>query len=421
LGFALLRHHDTENAATEFAAERTTHPECSLALLGQARLSLDKGDNEQASKLLQQLWGRDQGYFTANASIVSEGMSNDEVASAMAYLSEPGTTMPEDMRAAFLAVFSGAGPLTSEREPNLTAPPKLTLAAARTSSSRTAAQFYAAGEFEHCAQQLDSNLYAAHTEKLRLLAACSFFDGDNERAVNAATALETLQPHSAEALYWSIQANQRLALKALARFQQLESNSARSHVLLGDIYYQLERYDDSEAEYTEALTIAPNDPAALLGLATACLSNNNTQKAFETAQIALERAPDDPALNLIVAEALMGKSKFVEAEPFLKKSLSAKPQILGHVHALLGKVYAETGRTKEAIEQLEMGTSSDETGSVHYLLARLYRQVGDIKDANAALEEVKTIKEERRGRGMKRVEDPDLSSLEASHSDTPDR
>jgi predicted Zn-dependent protease len=142
---------------------------------------------------------------------------------------------------------------------------------------------------------------------------------------------------------------------------------------------------------------------------------------METAHIALERAPEDPALNLIVAEALVGKNQFAESEPFLKKSLSAKPQMLGHVHALLGKVYAETGRTQEAIEQLRMSTSSDDTGSIHYLLARLYRQVGDIKDATAALEEVKTILQQRRDRGMKRVEDPDLSSLEASHSDTPER
>ena len=297
----------------------------------------------------------------------------------------------------------------------LTATSKPNVVARNAEDIRSAAQYYQAGEFENCARQLGPALNAARADKFRLLAACAFFDGDNERALEAATALETLQPHfPGEALYWSIQANQRLALKALARFQQLDSNSARSHVLLGDIYYQLERYDDSEAEYNDALTIAPGDPAALLGLATAYLSNNNTQKAIETAQVAMERAPNDPALNLIVAEALVNKSQFVESEPFLKKSLSSKPQIQGHVHALLGKVYAETGRTKEAIEQLKMGTSGDETGSVHYLLARLYRQIGDIKDATAALEEVKTIKEQRRDRGMKRVEDPDLSSLEAS-------
>jgi hypothetical protein len=60
-----------------------------------------------------------------------------------------------------------------------------------------------------------------------------------------------------------------------------------------------------------------------------------------------------------------------------------------------------------------MGASSDENGSVHYLLARLYRQTGDTKDATAALEQVKTIKEQRHDRGVKTVEDPDLSSLES--------
>jgi hypothetical protein len=50
------------------------------------------------------------------------------------------------------------------------------------------------------------------------------------------------------------------------------------------------------------------------------------------------------------------------------KSLNVKPQMLGHVHALIGKVYAETGRTSEAIDQLKMGESSDENGSIHYLL-----------------------------------------------------
>jgi hypothetical protein len=60
-----------------------------------------------------------------------------------------------------------------------------------------------------------------------------------------------------------------------------------------------------------------------------------------------------------------------------------------------------------------MAKSSDETGSIHYLLARLYKQVGDSKNAAAEIEDVKTIKEQRRSRGVKLVEDPDLSALES--------
>jgi predicted Zn-dependent protease len=95
------------------------------------------------------------------------------------------------------------------------------------------------------------------------------------------------------------------------------------------------------------------------------------------------------------------------------KSLGAKPQMLGHVHALLGKVFAETGRTQDAIVQLNLGVSSDENGSIHYLLARLYRKIGDSKDAAEALEQMKSIKQQRRDRGVKLVEDPDLSALES--------
>jgi tetratricopeptide (TPR) repeat protein len=409
LGFSLLRHHDPAGAANEFAAERAAHPECGLALLGQARIAIDSGDNEKALKLLEELWGRDHNYFVSNAGVLLEGLPDNAASAVGAYFSQQ-TAGASDLHDALLAAFDGGGHAPDDQLGRT----DLRQAGAPVSAvRRTAEEYYAAGEFERCAQRLDPALDAKRAEKLRLLAACAFFAGNSERAIAAATALEALQPHSAEALYWSIQAHKRLALESLARFQQLESNSARSHVLLGDIYNQLDRYDDAQAEYSKALDIAPGDPAATLGLALAYLSNNNVEKAMETARAGLELNPQDPELNLIVAETMVATRQFAGAEPYLMKSLNVKPQMLGHVHALMGKVDAETGRTKDAIDQLKLGESSDEDGSVHYLLARLYRQTGDTKDATAAFDQVKTIKQQRLDRSMKTIEDPDLSSLES--------
>jgi len=415
LGFTLLRHRDQAGAAAEFATERTAHPECGQALFGQARMAIESGDNEQAVKLLQELWGRDRGYFIFNTAILMEGLPNEAASVVAAYLSQQETTIPADFRNALLAPLNRNGqPLDEQQDKAGRHEPAAPVAASPASAvRRTAEEYYAAGEFGQCAKRIDPTLAEGHADKLRLLAACSFFTGDNQRAFRAATALEALQPHSAEALYWSIQANERLAVQSLARFQQLESDSARSHVLLGDIYHQLEREDDAQAEYQKALALDPGNPAAMLGLAFTYLSNNNIDKAMDTALTALERSPRDPELNMVVAEAMVGRNQFAEAEPFLMKSLNVKPQMLAHVHALIGKVYAETGRTNDAISQLKMGESSDETGAIHYLLARLYRQVGDTKDAAAALEQVKTIKKQRRDRGVKTVEDSDLSSLES--------
>jgi tetratricopeptide (TPR) repeat protein len=413
LGIALLRHRDPEGAAAEFAAERAAHPECGLALLGQSRIAIDHGDNEQAVKLLQELWGRDHHFFVSNASSLTEGLSNDAASTFVAYLSQQ-EAVPNDLRDALLAAFNGGGDVVDDRRDNAdVGQPGAPLAATPFSADRrTAEEYYAAGEFEQCAQRLRPAVAAGNAERLRLLAACSFFAGDNERAFSAATALEALEPHSPEALYWSIQANERLAVQSLARFQQLESDSPKSHVLLGDIYHQLEREDDALVEYQKALALEPGNAAAMLGLASAYLSNNNIDKAMETARAALGHDPQDPELNLMMAETMVARFQYAEAEPYAMKSLNAKPQVLGQVHALIGKIYAETGRTSDAIRQLKMGESSDEDGSIHYLLARLYRQIGDTKSASAALEQVKTIKQRRHDR-VKTVEDPELSSVEA--------
>ncbi|MGD0893402.1 MAG: tetratricopeptide repeat protein [Terracidiphilus sp.] len=411
LGFALLRHRDAAGAATEFAAERAAHPECGMALLGQARIAIDGGDNAQSVKLLEQLWARDHGFVVSNAGVLLEGLSDDAAAAVVGYFSQQDTAISAELRNALLSAFSGG-----QESGNAVTPAELPTRqpAAQASSPRhTAEEHYAAGQFTLCSQQLSPAVNAARADKLRLLAACSYFAGDNDRALSAANALETLQPHSPEALYWSIQANQRLALKSLAHFQQLESDSAKSHVLLGDIYVQLERFDDAQSEYIKALSVDPGDAAARLGLASAYLGNGDIDKAIETAQTALERTPEDPELNLVMVESLVAKSRFAEAEPFLSKSLSVKPQMLAHVHALIGRVYAETGRPHDAIDQLKLGVSSDENGSVHYLLARLYRQVGDLKDASLAIDQMKAIKQQRHDRGVKTVEDPDLSSLES--------
>lgn len=403
LGFALIRNHDEAAAGAAFAADRAAHPECSLALLGQARMDADNGDAKDAFSLLGQLWQRDRGFFACNAGTLFDGMPAGQQSAFLAEWTDsdrnPG---PEELRQDLLKAFSAAGEC----------PSGISGGGVSSASHRTAQEDYASGQFAACAHALQTEPAPRTPARLRLLAACSFLTGDNEAAAREAAALRNREPHSVEAMYWSIRANERLAFEALTRFEQLEPDSVRSHVLLGDIYEQLERYDTAEAEYKKALAVSPSNEAAMLGLANAYLNNYNPQGALSVARDALVRAPDDPELNLVVAQALMNQHAFAQAEPYLQKSLKAKPQMLPRIHALIGKVYAETGRTQAAIEQLKLGASSDEDGSVQYLLAHLYLKLGDRKQALAALARMETIKRQRAARGMKGVEDPDLSPIE---------
>jgi tetratricopeptide (TPR) repeat protein len=413
MGFALLRDHDQASAISAFAAERAAHPECGMALIGQARIAIETGDTGRAVTLLKELWARDQGFFEANAALLLAGLPNDQSAAVANGATAPdGTPIPSDLRSALLSASDQSSEVTAD--PNTGGEPGRSAVSTVPEASHTAEEFYEKGQFRQCEVRLGSNLALLSADKLQLLAACAFQTGDDQVTYNAATALESSRPHALEALYWSIQSDEHLAIKSLTRFQQLDPDSAANHVLVGDIYNQLEKYDDAQSEYLKALEIAPGDPAASLGLATAYLNGNNIAGALEIAQSALVRSPDDPELNLVAAQALMGQHEYADAEPLLIKSLNGKPQMLPRIHVLIGKVYAETGRTEDAIEQLKLGASSDEDGTVQYLLARMYRKLGDTQDANKAIEQMKVIKEQREARGVKRVEDPDLSQLEPS-------
>ena len=237
------------------------------------------------------------------------------------------------------------------------------------------------------------------SESLRL-SACAYLSGDYALASSASR-----QSQGIGGLYWSIKANQALALQSLAHFEQMAPNSVPSHVLLGDMYRQRQRYDDALAQYKMALELSPADHAALLGLAYAYFGDANIDATIATASSALAANPSDPELNVLMGEALVARHDFAGAEPYLQKGLAAKPQMLPQVHAMLGTVYAETGRTEDAIAQLEMGRPADGDGSIHYKLARMYRKAGDLKKAEAAMEQVKLLERQRQKGAVTALED----------------
>jgi predicted Zn-dependent protease len=120
-----------------------------------------------------------------------------------------------------------------------------------------------------------------------------------------------------------------------------------------------------------------------------------------------------------MGEALVTKHKFPDAEPFLLKSLNAKPQMLPHVHAMLGEVYAANGKTQEAIREMKLGLASDQDGSLHYQLARLYIKAGDKPAADAAMVQMKALQQQRRQGAVVALEDSHPASLPGSLDDGP--
>ncbi len=397
-GFLYLKLNDLAHARQEFDAEHRSEPGCALADLGTAELNVRDGAIQDALDLLQRLWNADHGFVRSNLGLFIRTMPQPDFevfTEAAQRAADAGRMSPDLVR---LLVnppeqFANDQPDTGNGS-SVTAGER-TAKASPTPDISLGFELYRNHKYAACAEILRMSSDRATDKALLQLASCSFFAGEYEVTSKAASLLEKRSTGSPEALYWSIKANQKLALIDLAHFENRDPNSARTHILLGDVYRQSHRYSDAKAEYLKALAISAHDPGALIGLASTLLLNSNADQAMSTCREALKYLPDDPELNLLMGESLLTMRQYNQAEAFLKKGLMAKPEMQPHAHALLGRLYAATDRPSEAARELKLGLESDQDGSLHYVLALQYRKLGDEKDSLEAIKESKLISQAR--------------------------
>lgn len=249
---------------------------------------------------------------------------------------------------------------------------------------------------------------------------CGYLDKDMVTAATAAASQLAITPNNPEALYWSVKANEKRAVEALARYEQLAPQSPATYDMVGDLYRRRSQPDSALEQYSKALVINPHDAPALMGSAASYLSIGNMEKTLTTAETALVDSPKDARLNLIAAEALVSLRRFADARPYLLQCLAS---VKGHdensgltslgprAHALLGQVEADAGNIPEAIAEMNLGLSSDQDGSLYFQLSRLYRKEGKVAEAQQAIDHAKEHIAQRRSRAALALK----SSTEQSH------
>jgi tetratricopeptide (TPR) repeat protein len=392
-GFVLLSRHDLGGAEQEFNAELRSSPGSLMAKLGLARRHLEQGATEEAAKEIEAIWISDAGFLRTNTALFNAGLPQPDRAALQRVLEEGGER--GGASAELLTLFrpgvangdlASMGTAVNPENPLSSTEARLTKAAVYAK--------YAGGEYRECRNLLSPHLQELSASELRMLAFCAYSTGDYQPAYAAAAKLSITPGTEAEGLYWETKSAQRLATEALARASVMDSNSHTLHVLLGDIYRQRRDYPDAEQEYRKALAIRPEDTGAQMGLSLTLLADSEIEDALHVAESALINKADDPELNAVMAEILCARNDFARAEPYLKKSLNTKPEYVPHVHALLGKVYARTGHTKQAIAELKLALTDDKDGTVHYQIGRLYLKVGDRVSAKQAFEVSKRLRSE---------------------------
>lgn len=390
-GFLLLNRHDLSGAEQQLSSELAANPGSLIAKLGMARLHLERGAAEQSVQDIEEIWKADAGFLRANASLFNAGLARSKGSELYGLLQK--RQADENVSPEVLALFGdptavGNATLFPGSGSNASAPDDAKKAVPN------AAKLYTTGNYGECSNALTSRLRQLQTKDLQLLALCAYSTGNYRAALESGVKLASNISTETEGLYWETKSAQKLAAEALTRAGTADSGSPKLHVLLGDIYRQRQLFADAEQEYRKALVLRPEDAGALFGLSLALLGNGQNDQALTVARTALAKTPDDPELNAVMGEILCVRDDFEGAEPYLKKSLNTKPEFVPRVHALLGKVYAQTNRPQQAIAELKMALISDKDGSLHYEIARLYLKVGDRNSAMQAFEVSKRLEQQ---------------------------
>ena len=171
---------------------------------------------------------------------------------------------------------------------------------------------------------------------------------------------------------------------------QLDPQSVRARMILGESFRIAERYDEALREYKLATEEAPTLAAAWAGLATAQSAAGDDEGALKTAQRALQLDPNDPATHVLVAAIYVRMGDVPKAEPFAQEALRLDPD-LSSAHVVLARIYLANQQTRKALGELAAAAKDDVDGSTHYLLAKTLRQSGRSDEAASAMQEYERL------------------------------
>ncbi|MGP8175222.1 MAG: tetratricopeptide repeat protein [Terracidiphilus sp.] len=393
-GIVLLREKSIAEAKKEFDRESGSNQGCPLTRLGLAMLHLVQDDTGNALRELTTIWKADAGFLRESLPLLRDGITTEQTEKLLHLAKEwqASNQLPTgfvdsiqaglESDAPVAAVLTPVGVDALEQKKEAIPP-----------SPADPEKFYLSGQLRECSEFLRPRLSVLAEKSLQLLAPCAFYTGDYRTASLAARRLASNAATRQIGLYWESKADQKLAIAALIRAGEIDANSPGMHVLLGDVYRQKRIWGDAESEYRKALVLEPDNRNGRLGLAISLHEDAKHDEALAADKELLQKNPEDPEANLLAGEIFIQQQQYADAEPYLRKSRGVQPEFIPRLHALLGEVYANTGRVNEALSEFKLAAASDTDGSIHYQMARLYQKTGDKQAAAEAFQASRQLRE----------------------------
>jgi tetratricopeptide (TPR) repeat protein len=136
-----------------------------------------------------------------------------------------------------------------------------------------------------------------------------------------------------------------------------DSKEPQPHLYLGELYEQIGQTDYAEKEFRTAVSLSPLSVRAHVGLADFFFDQGRLPEARKEYQESL-RVARTPRGYWGIGLVSWREGKYAEAERAFEQAKAFDPSS-GRAHIMLGLLYSDTKRNREALEELQTGLKSE--------------------------------------------------------------
>jgi tetratricopeptide (TPR) repeat protein len=209
------------------------------------------------------------------------------------------------------------------------------------------------------------------------------FDPSPKWLEQAASALEkasATDPNSAEysqatAQLYRLQGLTGKSLSAARRAVELQPNCADAHYALALSLFAAQHASDADSEFITTLQLRPDFAEPLIYRAQLAFFSGNVPLADSLLGKAVERAPRSPQIHVELAQQLLRRGRFADAEVEARKALQLLPKASDFI-GLLGTTELWQGKLDDAIDHLKKASDNLDDAELYRLLGLAYRLKG---------------------------------------------
>jgi tetratricopeptide (TPR) repeat protein len=177
-------------------------------------------------------------------------------------------------------------------------------------------------------------------------------------------------------------------------------NSAQLHFARGVLYVQLANYDKAESDLQKAYELDPNESLTAAAQGLLAVQQNDLERALADVQQKLKRKPNDPLLLYLQADVLTqkgaepGSAEFHAALQSARKAVALRPS-LGPAHAVLAKLYVDSGQKSLAVEQCRKALEIDPKDQTSlYRLIQALRKTAETNEIPGLLKRLAQLRQQ---------------------------